>query len=87
VSFLSKNSATLVWIVLMLATCASTWWLSKDAFSATVGTVVIMVVAAVKVRLVMTHFMELGDAPLPWRLAFDGWVVMFTGIIVVGYLR
>ena len=82
-----KSPASIVWVVLMLATCASTWWLSKDAISATTATVMIMVIAAIKVRLIMIHFMELGHAPMQWRLLFDGWIAVSTAIIVVVYLR
>jgi heme/copper-type cytochrome/quinol oxidase subunit 4 len=81
-----RNPVTLVWLGLMLATCASTWWLSKDAFTPTVATVAIILVAAFKIRFVMHYFMELRTAPLPWRLATEAWLVAATGVILVLYL-
>ena len=78
---------SLIWLALMLATVATTWWLSKDAFSARVGTVAIFLVAAVKVRLVLMHFMELGHAPLPWRVVFETWVLIVCAVVVGYYLR
>ena len=79
------SPATVVWALLMLATCASTWWLSKDGTATAVATTAIMVIAAVKVRLVMLHFMELGHAPWRIRLAFEAWTVVFTSLILALY--
>jgi len=71
----------------MLATWASTWWLSKDAFSARTATVLIMAIAAFKVRLVLLHFMELAHAPLLPRAIFEAWVVVVvTAAILAVYL-
>lgn len=81
-----RRPATVVWAVLMLATCASTWWLSKDVVTPVVATVAIMLIAGFKVRLVMLYFMELRDAPLPWRLVQEIWVLVATGLIVGIYL-
>jgi Prokaryotic Cytochrome C oxidase subunit IV len=63
---------TLVWLILILATCASTWCLSSDA--------------GIKVRLIMIHFMELGRAPWRWRLVFEVWVVGVVLAIQAVYL-
>jgi heme/copper-type cytochrome/quinol oxidase subunit 4 len=77
---------SIVWAALMLATCASTWLLSKNSVSPEVATVAIMLVAAVKVRLVMSHFMEVRRAPLALRLVCDGWLLAVTALIVTVYL-
>ena len=69
----------------MLATCASTWWLKSGASTSMIATVAILVIAAVKVRLVMVHFMELKYAPIKWRLFFEAWVVIFPGVILAGF--
>jgi caa(3)-type oxidase subunit IV len=84
---LLREPTSLVWMVLMLATVASTWWLSKDAFGAKTGTVAIFLVAAFKVRLVLLYFMELRRAPLPLRLVFEAWVLVCTGAILGLYLQ
>jgi heme/copper-type cytochrome/quinol oxidase subunit 4 len=76
----------IVWAALMLATCASTWVLSKNSVTPEVATVAIMLVAAVKVRLVMRHFMEVRRAPLALRLVCDGWLLAVTALIVTVYL-
>jgi caa(3)-type oxidase subunit IV len=79
-----RHTATVVWVALSLATCVS-WWLAENRGSAAGATVIIMLIAAFKARLVLLHFMELKTAPLPWRFLFEGWVVIFTGVILAGY--
>jgi hypothetical protein len=77
--------ASIVWAALMLATYTSTWGLSKELVSTSTATMLIMLIAAVKVRLIMIHFMELGHAPLAWRLLFEGWTVACTALILGMY--
>jgi heme/copper-type cytochrome/quinol oxidase subunit 4 len=81
------SPSNLAWLVLMLATCTTTWWLSKDTVSPAGATVFILVVAAVKVRLVLAHFMGLRHAPIRWRLLFEAWIVVCTAIILSVYLQ
>jgi len=76
-----------IWTVLMAATCASTWWLSKDGFSHRVAAVAIFLIAAFKIRLVLLHFMELRTAPIAWRLYFEGWTLLSTAAILGIYLN
>lgn len=82
----SPARTNLVWLVLVLATCATTWWLSKDALTATVSTVLMILIGAYKVRLVLLEFMGLRTAPLPWRLVGEGWVLAVTCAVVTLYL-
>ncbi|MDB5985814.1 MAG: hypothetical protein JWR16_867 [Nevskia sp.] len=79
--------AALIWLLLMLATCTTTWWLSKDAFPATVATVATVLIAAFKARLVLLNFMEVRHAPLPWRLMFEAWVLLVTAAVLSIYLQ
>jgi len=81
------NPASAIWALLMLATCTSTWLLSKEGASPATATVLILAIAAVKVRLIMSNFMELGHAPVRWRLLFDAWTVACTAVILIMYLR
>lgn len=76
----------LVWLVLVLATCATTWWLSKDALTATVATVLMILIAAYKVRLVIVEFMGLRTAPIPWRIVGECWLLAVTAVILILYL-
>ena len=83
---LLRKPVSIVWAALMLATCASTWLLSKNFVTPEVATVAIMLIAAFKVRLVMRHFMEVRPAPLALRLVCDGWLLAVTALIVTVYL-
>ena len=83
---LLRKPVTIVWAVLMLATFASTWLLSKNSVTPEVATVAIMLIAAVKVRLVMSHFMEVRRAPLALRFVCNGWLLAVTTLIVTVYL-
>jgi hypothetical protein len=77
---------TIVWAALILATCASTWLLSKNSVTPEVATVAIVLIAAVKVRLVIWHFMEVRGAPLALRFVCDGWLLAVTVLILTVYL-
>jgi heme/copper-type cytochrome/quinol oxidase subunit 4 len=83
---LLRKPVTIVWTALTLATCASTWLLSKNSVAPEVATVAIMLIAAIKVRLVIRYFMEVRRAPLALRLVCDGWLLAVTSLIVTVYL-
>jgi heme/copper-type cytochrome/quinol oxidase subunit 4 len=83
---LLRKPVTIVWAALMLATVATTWLLSGNSVTPAVATVAIMVIAAVKVRLVMSHFMEVRRAPLALRFVCDGWLLAVTTLILTVYL-
>lgn len=84
-SFAMRESVTLVWGVLMLAT-GLIWWAARgDAVLGLQAATIVMVIAAIKVRLIVLYFMELKTAPLALRFLFEGWIVLFTGLILVGY--
>ena len=68
----------------MLATCVTTWGLSKDLFGVAVAVTGIFIIAAVKVSYVMLDFMELRQAPLPVRAAFQAWPVVVV-IVILGF--
>jgi heme/copper-type cytochrome/quinol oxidase subunit 4 len=75
-----------VWAALMLATCATTWLLSKNSVTPEVATGGIVLIAAVKVRLVIRYFMEVRRAPLALQFVCDGWLLAVTALIVTVYL-
>lgn len=80
------KSVLVVWMLLMASTAASTWWLSQPMFAPVVCTVAVMLIAAAKVGLVMSHFMELRHAPRPWRMAGVVWVLAAAGAVMGIYL-
>ena len=77
-----RERVTWVWLALVVLTCVTTWGLSTDVFLPVVGVVGNFVIAAVKVRYVMLDFMELRDAPIPVRVAFEAWPVAVAEIIL-----
>ena len=83
---LLRKPVSIVWAALILATCASTWLLSKNSVTPEVATVAIMLIAAVKVRLVIRHFMEVRWAPVVLRFVCDGWLLAVTALILTVYL-
>jgi caa(3)-type oxidase subunit IV len=82
---LRTDPAVRIWLVLVLATFLS-WWLATERWhGGDLGAVAILIVAAVKIRLVGLHFMELGDAPPLLRAVFELYVVaLLAGL--VGFL-
>lgn len=80
------RSVTKVWIVLMAATVATTWLLSKDAFTPQFCTVSTLLIAAWKVRWIFLDFMELRTAPLPGRLVFEAWSIGAPAMILAYYV-
>ena len=83
---LLRRPVSIVWAALMLATCASTWMLSGNSVRPEGATVAIILIAAVKVRLVIRHFMEVGRAPLALQFVCDGWLLGVTALILTVYL-
>jgi hypothetical protein len=83
---LLRKPVTIVWAALMLATITSTWLLSNNSVTPEVATVAILLIAALKVRFVIWHFMEVRRAPLALRFICDGWLLAVTAGILTVYL-
>lgn len=71
------KAPVVVWVGLIVATLVS-YWLGSDhgLSSAEARTLIILVVAFVKVRFVGLYFMELRGAPIVLRSLFEGWCVV-----------
>jgi hypothetical protein len=67
-----RGRAAVSWVVLIAATLVS-YVLGADHGTGSVMVVVVLGIAAVKVRLVGLDFMELRHAPVPLRVAFEGY--------------
>jgi Prokaryotic Cytochrome C oxidase subunit IV len=80
------RAPTIVWSMLMVATVATTWLLSKNALTAGLGTAGTLALAGWKVRFVLLDFMELRHAPWPLRIAFEVWSVGVPAMILAFYL-
>lgn len=82
-----RNRAGLSWLVLVAATLVS-FALGADHGTGSVMVVVVLAIAAIKVRLVGLDFMELRNAPVLLRVAFEGYCValwaMLSGLYLFG---
>jgi caa(3)-type oxidase subunit IV len=86
---LARTSATPVWLGLVLLTVV-TLWLGVDHGLGTsahkAATVIVMIIAFVKVRFIGMYFMELRHAPLLLRFVFQVWCALFCTLVLVYYL-
>ena len=69
---LLRNRAGASWLVLIAATLVS-WVVGADHGTGSMAAVVVLAIAAIKVRLVGLDFMELRHAPIPLRAAFESY--------------
>ncbi len=81
----TRSRAGVSWLVLIAATLVS-YILGADHGIGSVTVVVVLGVAAIKIRLIGLDFMELRSAPLPLRATFEGyclalWIVL-SGLYV-----
>jgi caa(3)-type oxidase subunit IV len=72
--------AGLVGLSLLMATLCS-WWMAEHHGAGGWTVPLVMLIAAAKARAIALHFMELKAAPLTWRLVFEGWVLLSTGMV------
>ncbi|UTI63845.1 cytochrome C oxidase subunit IV family protein [Paraconexibacter antarcticus] len=82
---LLRHPVSVVWGILIAATLTS-WWLGTDhgVSNEQTASILILVVAFIKVRFVGLYFMELRHAPLPLRMIFEGYCfVVCTTVILM----
>jgi hypothetical protein len=73
-----------VWLLLVFATLAS-WLVTEGPHAARWGATAVILIAALKINMVASHFMELGWQPRPFRLIVSGWIIVVTSTIIGGY--
>ncbi|WP_299557928.1 cytochrome C oxidase subunit IV family protein [uncultured Mycolicibacterium sp.] len=86
----STRAVTAAWLVLLAVTVGS-WWLAPAHLRGTVVasapiTALVLVLTAVKVRLIMHSFMEIDAGPAWLRRACDAWLAVLFGAVFVIYL-
>lgn len=86
----SLNATTTVWLLLCAITVLS-WALAPahtdvPASASVPITLAVVLLAAVKARLVIGYFMEARSAPRGLRLATDAWLVVLWGAVLGIYL-
>lgn len=88
--WLFRSKATPIWVLLFSATCAS-WALgshhaSHSRLSLELASMAVMLIAMLKIRFVLLHFMELKWAPWIWRVLFETWTALISIALVTTYL-
>lgn len=84
-----RHAATPIWLLLVVATGLS-WWLGHGSGSDNLRltATAMILIAAFKIRLVVRHFMEVGNAPRPLQWLLDAWLGLMTfGILGVYWLH
>ena len=82
---LVRNRSGVSWLVLVAATLAS-WLVGADHGTGSTVAVLVLAIAAVKIRLVGLDFMELRHAPIPLRVAFEVYCVALWAVLSGLYL-
>jgi hypothetical protein len=82
---LVRNRAGVSWLILVAATLAS-WLVGAEHGTGSMLAVVVLAIAAVKVRLVGLDFMELRHAPIPLRVAFEIYCAALWAVLSGMYL-
>lgn len=82
---LLRNRAGLSWVILIAATIVS-WAIGAEHGTGSLLAVVVMAIAAIKVRLVGLDFMELRQAPIPLRAVFECYCVGMWALLSGLYL-
>lgn len=75
------NSPTFTWIILIAATLGS-FAVAEFLPHRQAAVAAILLVAAIKVRLILHQFMDLKGAPFSWRATFDVWTAGCAAMIV-----
>ena len=86
----SARALTWAWLVLVAITLGS-WWLAPAHVSGTVQastpiTAVVLLLAAVKSRVIIGYFMEVKTAPRWLRTALDVWLSALLAVVFVIHL-
>lgn len=82
---LLRTRAAVTWLLLVAATVVS-WAVGAEHGTGSLVAVVVLGIAAIKVRLVGLDFMELRHAPIPLRAAFECYCVGIWALLSGLYL-
>lgn len=83
-SIRALQPATITWAILMVLTISG--FVAIDfSLRSTLGVAVVMLLSAVKVRLVLYRFMEIAETPVGLRIFFNIWLVLCASVIFLLY--
>lgn len=75
-----RGRAGVSWLVLIAATLVSYLVGAEHGIGST-PVVVVLGIAAIKIRLVGLDFMELRSAPIPWRAVFESYCLLLWAVL------
>lgn len=80
---------SLVWLLLIAAT-ASTWFISSNTSSGVDFTngsrFMVVLIAAIKIRLILREFMHVKGMPFVWKAVFDAWLLAVSMLLYTGFV-
>jgi caa(3)-type oxidase subunit IV len=84
---LLRTPASAVWVVLILATLVS-WTLGTQhgVHNHATASVIILLIAFIKVRLIGLYFMELREAPTVLRGLFEAYCIIVCTVVIAVFL-
>ena len=77
-----NRAAILTWAFLVCASIATGLLIQARDVGPAVAVSLILLIAVLKAQMIVLHYMELKHAPLAWRMAFEGWVVLAASLIL-----
>jgi len=80
-----RDKKNLVAVGLLLATVVS-WFTFEEFHGYTVAAVVIVLISTLKVKAIMSSFMEIGEMPGPWKYMMNGWLAVVCLSMVIAEL-
>ena len=75
----------LIWVTLMSLTGLSVA-LFEGGWLGRMSSVLIVLIAAVKARLIILYYMEARSAARHWRFLYETWNFAVSATIIIGYL-
>jgi cytochrome c oxidase subunit 4 len=80
---ISLDPIVAVWLGLVLLSGVS-FAVIEGGLVTAVASVVVVLVAAFKARLIMSHFMELKTVPRNWQVMYTGWIIAASALLLIG---
>lgn len=71
---------TIAWVLLLAITLIG-YAVAENLYLQTISVAMIMLLSGYKARLILYQFMELGGAPLAFRVFFNCWLLVCVGMI------
>jgi hypothetical protein len=78
------NIPSAVWVILLVLTLISVA-IAEGAPLGTYSALAVVLIAAIKSRLVILHYMEAKHAPAHWRFLYETWNFAAAATIIIGH--